>query len=175
MLKKQFTISSKFMIFLSYFIFSSILVSYGIDNYRFKGPKYQAPKTAEAVSLFRKKCAEFQIEKICAEGFKNLVRIDIVNEIYYQSDSSLKTTTIGLTEYSFFSPRTKISIDSRLSFDKIFFDSTVIHELGHAVLNLEHDDSKVAIMNSVLRNSDGLEQNYEALIDDMFKDYVNKK
>lgn len=163
------------MIFLSYFVFSLILATYGIDSYRFKGPKFQAPATSEAVTLFRKKCAEFKIEQICAEGFKNLVRIDTVNEIYYQPDYSDRIITIGLTEYSIFSPRTKISIDSRLTYDKVLFDSTVIHELGHAVLLLDHDDSKLAVMNSQLRTTNDFYENYEDLIDEMFKDFVNKK
>lgn len=174
-MKKHVIISRKFMIFLPYLLFSSLLLTYGVDKYRFKGPKYQAPETAEAVWLFRQKCLEHKIQDICANGFNNLVRIDVVNKIWYQNSDDPNISIIGLAEFSIFSPLTKISIDSQLLFDKMLFDSTVIHELGHAVLGLDHDDSKLAIMNSQVSNFYKNEALYNALIDNMFNDFVKSK
>lgn len=172
MLKNQFKISRKFMIFLTYLIPISLMAAYGTDAYRFKGPKYQAPETSRAIVLFRSKCIEYKIEDICNEGFQNLVSIELINHIYYQTPKN-GVTTIGLTEFSFFTPRTKITIDSRLMIDDILFDSTIIHELGHAVLKINHYDNKLAIMNSELLNIFTLRENYNKLIDDMFQDFVN--
>lgn len=172
---RHFVISRKVIVMLSYLLFSSFLLAYGADRYRFKGPKYQAPETSEAIRHFRQKCLEYKIGNICAIGFQNLVRVDVVNKIWYQPNLNSDTYTIGLAEFSIFSPLTKISIDSQLLFDKMLFDSTVIHELGHAVLGLNHDDSKLAIMNSQVSNFYKNEILYNALIDDMFKDFVKSK
>ena len=172
MFKNQFKISRKFMIFLTYFIPISLMVAYGADSYRFKGPKHQAPETSRAVVLFRSKCKEYKIEDICNEGFQNLVSIELTNHIYYQTPKK-GITTIGLTEFSAFTPRTKITIDSRLMMDDVLFDSTVIHELGHAILKLNHCDDKSAIMNSELLDFITMKKNYNKLIDEMFQDFVN--
>ena len=160
------------MIFLTYFIPISLMFAYGADSYRFRGPKYQAPETSRAVTLFRSKCQEYKIEDICNEGFQNLVSIELANHIYYQTPKN-GITTIGLAEFSFFTPRTKITIDSRLMIDDILFDSTIIHELGHAILKLDHHDDKLAIMNAELLNIFTLKENYDKLIDEMFQDFVN--
>jgi predicted Zn-dependent protease len=170
MLKNQFKVSRKFMVFLTYFIPVSLLVAYGADSYRFKGPKYQAPETSRAVVLFREKCRQFKIEDICNEGFNNLVGISLTNHIYYQKMKP-GVTTIGLTEFSVFTPRTKITIDRKLLIDEILFDSTVIHELGHAIFNLDHNDDKPAIMNAELNDFYTLKKNYDSLVDEMFKDF----
>lgn len=172
---RHFVISRKVIVMLSYLLFSSFLLIYGADKYRFKGPQYQAPETVEAVRLFRQKCLEYKIQDICAVGFQNLIRIDVVNKVWYQTSIDPDITTIGLAEFSIFSPLTKISIDSQLLFDKMLFNSTVIHELGHAVLGLNHDDSKLAIMNSQVSNFYKNEALYNALIDNMFNDFVKSK
>jgi len=160
------------MVFVAYLLMGGLLTAYGVDRYRFKGPKYQAPETVKTVNYFKEKCVEYKVQDYCAYGFRNLVRIDVVNEIWYQSYDK-DTVNIGLAEYSFFSPLTKISIDKRLMVDKVIFDTTVIHELGHAVLGLDHNDEKPAIMNSSVGDSYFLQVNYETLINEMFKDFSN--
>jgi hypothetical protein len=166
----QFYVRKKFMVFVAYLLMGTLLTAYGVDRYRFKGPKYQAPETIEAVDYFKAKCIEYKVQDYCAYGFRNLVRIDVVNEIWFQSHNK-DIVHIGLAEYSVFSPLTKISIDKRLLADKVIFDTTVIHELGHAVLNLDHNDEKPAIMNSSVGDSYFLQANYEILINEMFKDF----
>lgn len=175
MLRDKFTVRKSFMIFMSYFLFGALASLWAFDRHYYKGPKYQAPETTEAVNLFRQKCTKFQIAEVCNYGFQNLVRIDLVNGIWYQTDLSLDTTAIGLTEFSTFSPLTKISIDRRLLVDKVLFDSTVIHELGHAVLNLDHNDEKLAIMNSSVSVNMMIENQYEFLVNEMFSDFVKKQ
>jgi len=167
----------KFIILISYLLLIGFLVFYGVDVYRFKGPKYQAPETYYPVLYFKQKCLEFKIEEICATGFKNLVRIDVVGHVWYQPHKNSSINTIGLIEYSFFTPKMKISVDRRLLSDTVVFDSTLIHELGHGILNLDHDDSKTAIMNSELTQNGILilQQNYEQLVNEMFKDFINKE
>lgn len=172
MLKNQFKISWNFVIFLFYFIPISLMAAYGADSYRFKGPKYQAPEASRAVILFQEKCRQFKIENICNKGFKNLVGIKLTNYIYYQSITK-EITTIGLTEFSFFTSKTKITIDRQILIDEILFDSTVIHELGHAILNIDHYDNKPAIMNTNLLDLDFFKKHYDSLIDEMFIDFIN--
>lgn len=171
MLKYQFTVRKSFMIFMSYFLFGAIASLWAFDRHYYKGPKYQAPETTEAVNLFRQKCAEFQILEVCNYGFQNLVRIDLVNDIWYPTNLNPNVSAIGLAEFSFFSPLTKISIDRRLLVDKVLFDSTVIHELGHAILNLDHNDEKLAIMNSSVSANEMIEDKYEVLVNEMFDDF----
>lgn len=159
------------MILLPYLLFSSLMLVYGVDRYRFKGPKYQAPETTEAIKLFRQKCIEFKVDAICAYGFQNLVRVDITDYII-QVGLDPNIRAIGVAEFSIFSPLTKISIDRKITVDRMLLHSTVIHELGHAVLGLNHDDSKLAIMNSEISSYYEDEQTYEFLINDMFKDFA---
>lgn len=175
MLRDKFTVRKNFMIFMSYFLFGSLFSLWAFDRHYYKGPKYQAPETTEAVSLFRKKCTEFQILEVCNYGFQNLVRIDLVNNIWHPIDLSLDTSAIGLAEFSAFSPLTKISIDRRILVDKVLFDSTVIHELGHAILYLDHNDEKLAIMNSSVGVNTIIESKYEILVDEMFNDFIKKQ
>lgn len=170
-MNKNFYVRKNFMVFMVYFLIGGLFTAYGADRYRFKGPKYQAPEATEAIRHFREKCIEFKIESICAYGFQNLVRVDLVDDIWYQPHFSNDIVSIGLAEYSFFSPLTKISIDKKLLVDKVFFNTTVIHELGHAVLDLDHNDDKPAIMNSSISDVHLMESQYEVLIDDMFKDF----
>jgi len=170
----QFYVRREFMVFVFYFFMGGLLATYGVDRYRFKGPKYQASEATEAVSYFKEKCVEYKVQDYCAYGFRNLVRIDVVNEIWYHSYDK-DTVNIGLAEYSFFSPLTKISIDKRLLVDKVFFDTTVIHELGHAVLGLDHNDDKLAIMNSTIGDPYILDSKYDFLVNEMFKDFSDSK
>lgn len=173
MFKRHFVVRKKFMILMTYLLIAGLFTSYGVDRYRFKGPKYQAPETIQSVNFFKKKCLEYKIEDICAIGFQNLVRIDVVDSIWYQTNLNQKITAIGLTEYSLYSPLTKISVDKKYMIDKVIFDSTIIHELGHAVLYLDHTDDKPAIMNTTLNSPWFLEQNYEILVNEMFQDFAN--
>jgi len=172
MFKNQFKVSKKFMIFLSYFIPFVILTTYGIDVYSFQGPKFYDPRAKDAVELFQLKCSEYKIEAICKKGFDNLIKLNIVDKVWFQTSLDPNITTIGLAEFSIFTSFTKISIDKRLMVDRMLLDSTIIHELGHAVLNLGHDDSKPAIMNSQVPDIDGTDTSYNFLIDEMFKDFV---
>lgn len=161
------------MILLAYLIPMIFLSAYGIDAYRFQGPKFYDPRAKRAIILFQEKCIEYKIEFVCKKGFNNLIKLEIVDKIWFQSSLSRDITTIGLAEFSTFTPFTKISIDKRLMVDRIFLDSTIIHELGHAILNLNHDDSKPAIMNSQAPDFDGKNISYDLLLDEMFKDFVN--
>lgn len=173
MLKRQLTVRKSFMIFMGYFLLGTMASWWTFDRTYYKGPKYQAPETARAVRLFRQKCVEFKVDDICGQGFQNLVRIDLVDRVWYQVNFNRNITTIGLTEYSAFSPLTKISIDRRLTVDNVILDSTIVHELGHAIFYLEHDDSKVSIMNTEMNSANTLEANYESLVNEMFKDYAD--
>lgn len=159
------------MIFMTYFIFGSFAALWTADRLYYKGPKFQAPETQEAVFLFREKCREFKLEDLCAQRFNNLVRIDVTNGIWYQTSFDPNIKSIGLTEFSTFSPLTKISIDRRLLVDKVLFDTTVIHELGHAIFYLDHNDEKPAIMNSSISDEQLVDYKYHDLVNEMFKDY----
>lgn len=161
------------MVFMSYFLFGTLVSWWSIDRVYYKGPKFQAPETSEAVLLFRKKCQKFKLDNICAQRFQNLVRIDVTNGIWYQTSLNPDITAIGLTEFSVFSPLTKISIDRRLLVDKVLFDTTVIHELGHAIFYLDHNDEKLAIMNSFISDEQLVGSRYETLVDEMFKDFAD--
>ena len=174
-MNKNFYVRNNFMVFMVYFLIGGLFTAYGADRYRFKGPKYQAPEATEAIRHFREKCIEFKIESICAYGFQNLVRVDLVDDIWYQPHFSNDIVSIGLAEYSFFSPLTKISIDKKLIIDKVFFNTTVIHELGHAILNLDHNDEKLAIMNSSVSVNMMIENQYEFLVNEMFSDFIKKQ
>jgi predicted Zn-dependent protease len=173
MLKKQFTVRKGFMILMTYFLIGGISSWWAFDRLYYKGPKFQAPETAEAILLFKEKCKEFNIEQVCSKGFSNIVRIDVTDGIWYQANFDPDTKAIGLTEFSVFSPLTKISIDRKLLTDKVLFDTTVIHELGHAVLFLDHNDNKLAIMNSYVDSSRLKEYNYKELVNEMFSDFVD--
>lgn len=161
------------MILLAYLLPMVFLGAYGIDSYRFQGPKFYDPRAKRAIILFQEKCIEYKIESACKEGFDNLIKLEIVDRVWFQSSLNPDITTIGLAEFSTFTPLTKISIDKRLMADRIFLDSTIIHELGHAILHLDHDDSKPAIMNSQVPDFDGKNISYDLLLDEMFKDFVN--
>lgn len=163
------------MIFVGYFLVGGLFALYEIEAYRFQGPQYQAPEATRAVNFFKEKCIKFNIENVCAQGFKNLVKIEIVDKVWYQLNFYSDIKTIGLTEFSIFTPLTKISIDRRLTVDNVLLDTTIIHELGHAIFNLEHDDSKVGIMNEHMNNKNTLEENYDTLVNEMFKDFVDSK
>lgn len=171
MLRHHLTARKSFMIFMSYLLFGTLASWWAFDRHYYKGPQYQAPETTEAVVFFRQKCAEFKIVEVCNYGFQNLVRVDLVNHVWYQFNINSDVTTIGLTEFSVFSPLTKISIDRQLLIDKVLFDSTVVHELGHAILNLTHNDEKPAIMNSAIGANEMTEDKYKVLVDEMFKDF----
>jgi hypothetical protein len=171
MFKRQLTVRKSFMIFMGYVLLGGLVSAWSFDRYYYKGPKYIAPEVTEVVNLFANKCIEYKIKDICSYGFNNLVRIDVTDGIWYQIGQKPDTRAIGLTEYSTFSPLTKISIDRKLLTDKVLFDSTVIHELGHAVLNLDHNDEKLAIMNSVITSDHLLDYKYYELVNDMFKDF----
>ena len=161
------------MVFMAYVLFGGLVSAWSFDRYYYRGPKYIAPETTEIVKLFANKCVEYKIKDICSYGFNNLVRVDVTDGIWYQVNQDPDTRAIGLTEYSTFSPLTKISIDRKLLADKVLFDSTVIHELGHAVLNLDHNDEKLAIMNSVITSEHLIDYKYQILVDEMFKDFSN--
>jgi hypothetical protein len=171
MFRNQFKVRKKFMIFIGYVLLGGLVSAWSFDRHYYKGPKYQAPETTNAVNLFVEKCSEYKLKDICGYGLNNLVRIDVVDKIWWKTSLDPDTRTIGLTEYSTFSPLTKISIDKRLLVDKVLFDSTVIHELGHAVLNLNHNDEKLAIMNTMITNDHLLDYKYELLVNEMFKDF----
>ena len=156
------------MIGLFFVLFSAFVVA---DRERFSGPRYWAPETDRAVSIFKNKCHEYNISDICDQGFENLVRIKIVNQIKHIKTIKDDTVPIGLAEFSLFSAKTKISIDSRIMTDRVLFDSTVIHELGHAILDLDHYDDKLAIMNSTVNDIYEIREKYDFLVDDMFKDF----
>lgn len=171
MFKRQLRVRKSFMIFMGYFLFGSIVSWWTADRLYYKGPKFQDPLTSEAVLLFREKCREFKLDELCGERFNNLVRIDVTDGIWYQTSLNPDVRAIGLTEFSTFSPLTKISIDRRLLIDKVLFDTTVIHELGHAILYLDHNDEKLAIMNSSVSVSQLTNYAYYNLVTEMFKDY----
>lgn len=173
MFKRQLTVRKTFMIFMSYFLLGSLTAWWTADRLYYKGPKYQAPETLDATLLFREKCREFNLEDICSQRFNNLVRIDVTDGIWYQPNFDSESRTIGLTEYSTFSPLTKISIDKRLLIDRVLFDTTVIHELGHAIFYLEHNDEKLAIMNTSVSNEQLFNYKYYELVTEMFKDYAD--
>lgn len=161
------------MIFMGYFLFGGLLSFWSFDRYYYSGPKHYTPEAKQAIELFIKKCNEYKIKDICDYGFKNLLKINITDGIWYQINRNPNIRAIGLTEYSTFSSLTKISIDRRLLVDKVLFESTVIHELGHAVLYLDHNDEKLAIMNSTISDSYILDYAYDTLVDEMFKDFTD--
>lgn len=159
------------MIFMTYFLLGGFAALWAADRVYYKGPKFQAPETHEAVFLFREKCREFKLEDLCGQRFNNLVRIDVTDGIWYQTSFSPDIHTIGLTEFSTFSPLVKISVDRKLLVDKVLFDTTVIHELGHAIFYLDHNDEKLAIMNSSINSSQLVDYKYHQLVNEMFKDF----
>ena len=160
------------MIFIGYLFMGGLFAAYGFDAYKYKGPKYQAPESTRAVRFFREKCLQFKIEDVCATGFNHLVRIDMVDKVWFQPNFNKSITTIGLTEFSVFTPLMKISIDRRLTVDNVLLDTTIIHELGHAILDLDHDDSKIAIMNAQMNDLNTIESNYDRLVNEMFEDFI---
>lgn len=173
MFKRQLKVRKSFMIFMSYFLLGSLAAWWTADRLYYKGPKYQAPETYEATLLFREKCREFKLEDICGQRFSNLVRIDVTDGIWYQTGFNSDNVTIGLAEFSSFSPLTKISIDRQLLVDKVLFDTTVIHELGHVIFYLDHNDEKPAIMNSSISSEQLFDYKYHQLVNEMFKDYAD--
>lgn len=154
---------------------ASWISALAIDYYRFKGPKYIDPQTERAIEKFNEKCVKYSIENVCKKGFENLVSISIVDKIYYRNTLNFDIRTIGLAEFSFFTNRTKISIDRSIDFNDKFLDSTIIHELGHAILDLDHDNSKVKIMNSSMPDLLYLEMFYDEMINEMFEDFIKMK
>jgi len=173
MIKRQLTVRKSFMIFMTYVLLGSLTAWWTFDRVYYKGPKYQAPETYEATLLFREKCREFKLDDLCAQRFNNLVKIDVTDGIWYQAGFNSDNVTIGLAEFSSFSPLTKISIDRQLLVDKVLFNTTVIHELGHAIFYLDHNDEKLAIMNSSVSVNQLIEYKYNDLVTEMFKDYVD--
>lgn len=170
----KFYVRKEFLIVVISLVFVLLAAFYSADRDRFSGAQYYAPETLRAVFYFKKKCNEYKVVDICDYGFKNLIRIDIVNKInHISSIANDDTMAIGIAEFSLFSDKTKISIDSKIMPDRVLFDTTIIHELGHAVLNLEHREDKLAIMNATTSDIYELKQNYKVLIDEMFNDFKN--
>ena len=168
----KFYVRKEFLIVVISLVFVLFSAFYAADRDRFSGTQYYAPEALRAASLFKQKCNEYKIVDICDYGFKNLIRISVVGKInYFNINDDIRA--IGLAEFSLFSNRTKISIDSSIMADKVLFESTVIHELGHAVLRLDHYDDKLAIMNSTVSDPYTLREKHTELIDEMFKDFKN--
>lgn len=166
---KFYYVRKEFLIVVTSLLFVFFSCFYLADQYRFSGPQHYDAEVVPTINFFKEKCSEHNIKNICDYGFKHLVRADIVNGFLHKKSSSF--ATIGLAEFSVFSKLTKISIDSSTMSDSVLFESTIIHELGHAILYLEHDDSKLAIMNTAAYGASISKYTYKQLVDEMFVDF----
>lgn len=82
---------------------------------------------------------------------------------------TLNKETLGICYTGAETPRIVLDHNSWDKMDKDTREVLVFHELGHCILDLNHDNSKPAVMNSFLMMGSLYNYNRKLLLDELFK------